>query len=71
MPFLIENIDCDWHKLDSTIVDVGGGIGSLEMAYLKAYPTSNLEFIIFDIPETSENAKRVRALTSSKLVRTP
>lgn len=41
------------------MVDIGGGIGSLEMALVKDERNSSLEFTIFDIPATIENAKVV------------
>jgi hypothetical protein len=46
----------------SPIVDCGGGIGALEMAILKEEKNLGLEFTIFDIPETVENAKKVRTV---------
>ncbi|KAF7346972.1 S-adenosyl-L-methionine-dependent methyltransferase [Mycena venus] len=49
-------IDYAWSALTSPIVDCGGGIGALEMAILKE-KNLGLEFTIFDIPETIENAK--------------
>ncbi|KAJ6566042.1 S-adenosyl-L-methionine-dependent methyltransferase [Mycena capillaripes] len=51
-------IDYAWSTLMSPIVDCGGGIGALEMAILKEEKNLGLEFIIFDIPETVENAKK-------------
>ncbi|EIN08722.1 S-adenosyl-L-methionine-dependent methyltransferase [Punctularia strigosozonata HHB-11173 SS5] len=50
--------DYAWNALKSPIVDCGGGIGALEMAILKDEKNLNLEFTIFDIPQTVENAKR-------------
>ncbi|KAF9469574.1 S-adenosyl-L-methionine-dependent methyltransferase [Collybia nuda] len=50
-------VDYPWNNLASPIVDVGGGIGSLEMALVKDECNSSLEFTIFDIPTTIENAK--------------
>ena len=52
--------DFNWPALASPVVDVGGGIGALEMALMKAYPETAPEFVIFDIPQTSANAKKVR-----------
>ncbi|KAI0330630.1 hypothetical protein GY45DRAFT_725772 [Cubamyces sp. BRFM 1775] len=49
----------DWQALISPLVDVGGGIGSLEMAFTRAYPTSTLQYIIVDIPDTIK-ASRAR-----------
>ncbi|KAJ3569699.1 hypothetical protein NP233_g4876 [Leucocoprinus birnbaumii] len=51
--------DYDWSKLVSPIVDVGGGIGSLELALVKNRPQDVFKFMLFDIPETIENAKKV------------
>jgi hypothetical protein len=45
--------------LSTPIVDIGGGIGTLEMGILKEERSSNLDFILFDIPQTIENAKKV------------
>ncbi|KAG5636306.1 hypothetical protein H0H81_008477 [Sphagnurus paluster] len=50
--------DYAWNQLTTPIVDVGGGIGSLEMALLKEEQNGPLEFIIFDIPTTIANAKK-------------
>ena len=41
------------------MVDVGGGIGSLEMALTKKYPSSGPNFVIFDIQKTIGNAREV------------
>ena len=49
----------------SPIVDVGGGIGTLEMTLLKSERNSGLEFILFDSPGTIENARKVGQLTCS------
>lgn len=43
----------------SPIVDIGGGIGSLEMVLLKEETNSALSFIIFDTPVTIGSAKKV------------
>ncbi|CDO74764.1 hypothetical protein BN946_scf185001.g12 [Trametes cinnabarina] len=48
--------DFDWRALQSPLVDLGGGIGTLEMALTEAYPESTLNFIIVDIAETVRNA---------------
>ncbi|KIP03658.1 hypothetical protein PHLGIDRAFT_130017 [Phlebiopsis gigantea 11061_1 CR5-6] len=53
--------DFDWPALASPVVDVGGGIGALEMALMKAYPDTAPEFVIFDIPQTSANAQKIWA----------
>jgi hypothetical protein len=45
--------------LSTPIVDIGGGIGTLEMEILKEKRSSHLDFILFDIPQTMENAKKV------------
>ena len=45
--------------LPTPIVDIGGGIGTLEMGILKRKRTSHLNFTLFDIPQTIENAKKV------------
>lgn len=51
--------DYNWSGLTSPIVDVGGGIGSLELALVKNRPQDNFQFMLFDIPETIENARKV------------
>lgn len=51
-------VDFEWNKLRGPIVDCGGGIGALEMALLKDQRNRELQFIIFDIPTTIENAKK-------------
>ncbi|KAG6847786.1 hypothetical protein H0H93_006002 [Arthromyces matolae] len=53
--------DYPWNQLNSPIVDVGGGIGSLELVLLKQEENSSLNFRIFDIPATIENAKKTWA----------
>jgi hypothetical protein len=45
--------------LSTPIVDIGGGIGTLEMGILEEKRSSHLDFILFDIPQTIENAKNV------------
>ncbi|XP_006459128.1 hypothetical protein AGABI2DRAFT_116080 [Agaricus bisporus var. bisporus H97] len=44
--------DYDWPALESPIIDIGGGIGSLELALAKECSESPFQFVIFDIPET-------------------
>lgn len=56
---LTYSLDYPWHDLPYPIVDVGGGIGALEMAIMKSEKNRHLEFIIFDIPKTVENAAKV------------
>jgi hypothetical protein len=51
--------DYDWSSLPSPVVDIGGGIGSLELALVKSLPETSFQFLLFDIPETIENAKKV------------
>ena len=51
--------DYPWNEQALPIVDVGGGIGSLEMALLKTKEHANLDFIIFDIDTTVANGKKV------------
>ncbi|EKM53028.1 uncharacterized protein PHACADRAFT_259202 [Phanerochaete carnosa HHB-10118-sp] len=50
--------DFDWCALDGPVVDVGGGIGSLEMTVMKTFPDTAPPFIIFDIAETSADARK-------------
>ncbi|KAF9446748.1 S-adenosyl-L-methionine-dependent methyltransferase [Macrolepiota fuliginosa MF-IS2] len=52
-------LDYDWSSLASPIVDVGGGIGSLEMILLRNRPQDHVKFIVFDLTETVENAKKI------------
>jgi hypothetical protein len=52
-------VDYPWDGLSTPIVDVGGGIGTLEMEILKEKRSNHLDFILFDIPQTIENAKKV------------
>ncbi|KAG5643503.1 hypothetical protein DXG03_000744 [Asterophora parasitica] len=54
--------DYAWNQLVSPVVDVGGGIGSLELAVLKEEQNAALRFTIFDIPKTIENAKKTWAV---------
>lgn len=54
--------DYPWHELTSPIVDIGAGIGALEQGLLKDPRNDKLEFVLFDIPGTIENAKKVRSL---------
>jgi hypothetical protein len=51
--------DFPWNTLDSPIIDIGGGIGSIEMSLLKDPRNHSLKFTIFDIPKTIEHAKKV------------
>jgi len=51
--------DYPWSKLASPIVDIGGGIGTLERKLLSDDQNSHLQFQLFDIPKTIENAKEV------------
>ncbi|TCD62094.1 hypothetical protein EIP91_007494 [Steccherinum ochraceum] len=53
--------DFPWASLASPVVDVGGGIGSLELALTKAGANGDVKFTIFDIPETIGNAKKTWA----------
>jgi hypothetical protein len=48
----------DWGSLD-TVVDVGGGNGSLLAALLTAHP--HLRGIVVDLPSTAENARKLFA----------
>ena len=52
-------LDFAWASLASPVVDVGGGIGSLELALTKSGANGDVNFTIFDIPQTIENAKKV------------
>ncbi|KAH9896815.1 S-adenosyl-L-methionine-dependent methyltransferase [Cubamyces lactineus] len=52
-------VDFNWQALSSPLVDVGGGIGSLEMALTRAYPSSTLQYIIVDIPDTIKAARAI------------
>jgi 16S rRNA G1207 methylase RsmC len=45
--------------LSSPVVDIGAGIGTLEMSLLKDKRNNHLDFVLFDIPNTIENAKKV------------
>ncbi|KAJ7766958.1 S-adenosyl-L-methionine-dependent methyltransferase [Mycena maculata] len=58
--------DYAWSALTSPIIDCGGGIGALEMAILKEERNLGLEFTIFDIPDTIENAKQTWSALPSK-----
>jgi hypothetical protein len=62
LPHMVDNhqlVDYPWDGLSTPIVDIGGGIGTLEMEILKEKRSSHLDFILFDIPQTIENAKKV------------
>jgi hypothetical protein len=50
--------DYEWSKLPSPIIDVGGGIGSLEMVLLSQPKNRHLTFTLFDLPKTMENAQK-------------
>ncbi|KAJ7210105.1 S-adenosyl-L-methionine-dependent methyltransferase [Mycena pura] len=60
-------IDYAWSALKSPIVDCGGGIGALEMAILKEEKNLGLEFTIFDISKTVENAKKAWSALSPQV----
>ncbi|GJF00455.1 hypothetical protein PsYK624_167430 [Phanerochaete sordida] len=47
----------DWQGLASPIVDVGGGIGTLEMMLAREYPLSEFSSVLFDLQGTIANAK--------------
>ncbi|KAF8516485.1 S-adenosyl-L-methionine-dependent methyltransferase [Gautieria morchelliformis] len=51
--------DFPWHELNSPIVDVGGGIGSLEMSLVAHEKYSHLEFLIVDLPKTIAAGKNI------------
>ncbi|KAI0635107.1 S-adenosyl-L-methionine-dependent methyltransferase [Trametes polyzona] len=51
--------DFDWAGLQSPVVDVGGGIGALELALVRAYPDSTVNFVVVDLAETLKNARTV------------
>ncbi|KAG6856819.1 hypothetical protein H0H87_000291 [Tephrocybe sp. NHM501043] len=53
--------DYPWNQLASPVVDVGGGIGSLEIVLLQQKENAALSFKIFDIPTTVEHAKKTWA----------
>ncbi|KAG5730173.1 O-demethylpuromycin-O-methyltransferase [Termitomyces sp. T112] len=50
--------DYPWETLKSPIIDVGGGIGSLQVMLLSVPKNKDLSFIIFDLEKTIENAKK-------------
>lgn len=54
------NLAFDWETLrkDSSIIDVGGGIGVTSMPLAKKYP--NLNIIIQDLPLVVEEATKVK-----------
>lgn len=52
--------DYPWGEIPSPLVDIGGGIGTLEMSLLK-FP--KLEFILFDLPKTVETASKVNHIS--------
>jgi hypothetical protein len=56
---IIKLVEYPWGALSTPIVDIGGGIGTLEMGILKEKASSHLDFILFDIPQTIENGKKV------------
>lgn len=55
------SVGLDWDKLPkgSTIVDVGGGIGSYMVPLVENFP--DLKYVVQDLPESIENAEAVRA----------
>lgn len=52
-------LDFDWCVLNGPVVDVGSGIGALEMVVMKTYPDTALPFIIFDNFKIFENVRKV------------
>jgi hypothetical protein len=46
-------------SMTSPIVDISGGNSSLELSILKHELHHNLDFVIFDISETTKNAQKV------------
>jgi hypothetical protein len=54
--------DYPWHTLSSPIVDIGGGIGALEMSILEDNRNNHLNFVIFDMPKTVEHANKVTVI---------
>jgi hypothetical protein len=50
----------DWGRLplESLVVDVGGGIGSMTRTVLREHP--NLSYIVQDLPGTLEDARKAR-----------
>ncbi|KAI0823437.1 S-adenosyl-L-methionine-dependent methyltransferase [Trametes gibbosa] len=51
--------DFDWPSLPSPVIDIGGGIGTLELALLKVYPESTTRFTVVDLAETIKSAETV------------
>ncbi|KZT68950.1 S-adenosyl-L-methionine-dependent methyltransferase [Daedalea quercina L-15889] len=63
--------DFPWASLGSgaaTIVDVGGGVGSMSLDLAKAFP--HLRFVVQDLPDTIEQAKVVWQTGCPEAVRT-
>lgn len=58
-----------WSSLQSPVVDVGGGIGSLEMKLVQQPANKDVEFIIFDTPKTIAAAEQAWADKDSKQVK--
>lgn len=54
--------DYPWETLKSPIVDIGGGIGSLQVMLLSVSKNENLSFIILDLEKTVDHAKKVMIL---------
>jgi len=52
-------VDYQWNLLASPVIDVGGGVGSLELSLAKYERYNHLEFVIFDIPKTIAQAEKV------------
>ncbi|KAG6860475.1 hypothetical protein C0995_010766 [Termitomyces sp. Mi166 len=50
--------DYPWETLKSPIIDIGGGIGSLQVMLLSVPKNKDLSFVIFDLEKTVENAKK-------------
>ncbi|KIY52058.1 hypothetical protein FISHEDRAFT_70293 [Fistulina hepatica ATCC 64428] len=44
------------------IVDIGADIGSLEMMLLETERNKHLEFVLFDIPQTAQNAEEITVI---------
>ncbi|KAF8057596.1 S-adenosyl-L-methionine-dependent methyltransferase [Lyophyllum atratum] len=50
--------DYSWETLKSPIVDVGGGIGSLQVMLFSVPKNKELSFVIFDLEKTVDHAKK-------------
>lgn len=57
----LATLGLDWDKLPegSTVVDVGGGVGTSMVPLVENFP--GLKIVVQDLPQTIQNARQVRS----------